>query len=65
MVFDVDSTLIEDEAIELLAERAGKRAEVAAVTERAMRGELDFATSLVQRVAVLEGLPGIEASGRS
>lgn len=57
VVFDVDSTLIEDEAIELLAERAGKRAEVAAVTERAMRGELDFATSLVQRVAVLEGLP--------
>lgn len=57
MVFDVDSTLIEDEAIELLAERAGRRAEVAAVTERAMRGELDFAASLIERVATLEGLP--------
>lgn len=56
MVFDVDSTLIEDEAIELLAARAGKRDEVAAVTERAMRGELDFAQSLIQRVATLEGL---------
>ncbi len=57
MVFDVDSTLIEDEAIELLAERAGKRDEVAAVTERAMRGELDFSESLIERVATLEGLP--------
>lgn len=57
VVFDVDSTLIEDEAIELLAERAGRRAEVAAVTERAMRGELDFAASLIERVATLEGLP--------
>lgn len=57
MVFDVDSTLIEDEAIELLAERAGKRDEVAAVTERAMRGELDFAESLIERVATLRGLP--------
>lgn len=57
MVFDVDSTLIEDEAIELLAERAGKRQEVAAITERAMRGELDFAASLIERVSVLAGLP--------
>lgn len=57
VVFDVDSTLIEDEAIELLAERAGKRVEVAAITERAMQGELDFAASLVERVATLEGLP--------
>lgn len=56
VVFDVDSTLIEDEAIELLAEHAGTRAEVAAVTERAMRGELDFAESLVARVATLAGL---------
>lgn len=56
MVFDVDSTLIEDEAIELLADHAGQRAEVAAITERAMRGELDFAQSLVDRVATLEGL---------
>ena len=57
VIFDVDSTLIEEEVIELLADVAGKRAEVAAVTERAMAGELDFATSLIQRVATLEGLP--------
>ena len=57
MVFDVDSTLIQDEVIELLADVAGKRAEVAEVTERAMRGELDFAASLRERVAVLAGLP--------
>lgn len=57
VIFDVDSTLIEEEVIELLADVAGKRAEVAAVTERAMAGELDFATSLIQRVAALEGLP--------
>ena len=57
VIFDVDSTLIEDEVIELLAEVAGQRAEVAAVTERAMAGELDFAESLLQRVATLAGLP--------
>ena len=57
VVFDVDSTLIEDEVIELLAEVAGKRDEVAAVTERAMAVELDFAQSLIQRVATLAGLP--------
>ena len=56
MVFDVDSTLINDEAIELLAERAGKRQEVAEVTSRAMRGELDFEESLRQRVLTLKGL---------
>ena len=57
VVFDVDSTLINEEAIELLAERAGTREQVAAVTERAMRGELDFAQSLIERVATLAGLP--------
>ena len=57
VVMDVDSTLIQDEVIELLAARAGRRAEVAAVTERAMRGELDFAASLHERVACLAGLP--------
>lgn len=57
MVFDVDSTLIDDEAIELLAARAGKRDEVAQITERAMAGELDFAKSLIERVATLQGLP--------
>ncbi len=57
LVLDVDSTLIEDEVIELIAEHAGVREQVAAVTARAMRGELDFAGSLVERVATLEGLP--------
>ena len=57
VVFDVDSTLINEEAIELLAERAGTREQVAAVTERAMRGELDFAQSLIERVSTLAGLP--------
>jgi phosphoserine phosphatase len=56
VIFDVDSTLIEDEVIELLADVAGKRAEVAAVTERAMAGELDFAESLIERVKSLAGL---------
>ncbi len=57
VVFDVDSTLIEDEVIELLADLAGKRAEVAAITDQAMAGELDFAESLIARVRTLEGLP--------
>jgi phosphoserine phosphatase len=57
VVMDVDSTLIQDEVIELLAAHAGREAEVAAVTEAAMRGELDFAQSLRERVAVLGGLP--------
>lgn len=57
VVFDVDSTLIEDEVIELLAECAGKRSEVAQVTERAMAGELDFTGSLKARVIHLAGLP--------
>ena len=57
IVLDVDSTIIEDEVIELLADAAGSRAEVADVTERAMAGELDFAESLRARVATLEGLP--------
>lgn len=56
-VMDVDSTLIEDEVIELLAERAGTREQVAAVTARAMHGELDFAQSLQERVATLAGVP--------
>ena len=55
--FDCDSTLIQGEVIEMLAAHAGKEAEVAAVTERAMRGELDFAQSLHERVKTLAGLP--------
>lgn len=57
LVMDVDSTLIQQEVIELLADYAGKKDEVAAVTEAAMRGELDFAQSLHARVATLAGLP--------
>ncbi|MBG6238005.1 phosphoserine phosphatase [Mycetocola sp. CAN_C7] len=57
VVLDADSTLIENEVIELLAEEAGSLALVADVTERAMRGELDFADSLRERVATLAGLP--------
>ena len=57
VVMDVDSTLIRDEVIELLAAHAGREAEVHEVTERAMRGEIDFAESLHARVAVLAGLP--------
>ncbi|SHH00928.1 phosphoserine phosphatase [Jatrophihabitans endophyticus] len=56
VVLDVDSTLIQDEAIDVLAERAGVGGEVAAITERAMAGQLDFAESLRARVALLAGL---------
>jgi phosphoserine phosphatase len=57
IVFDVDSTLVQGEVIEKLAARAGREAEVREVTAAAMRGELDFAESLRQRVATLDGLP--------
>jgi phosphoserine phosphatase len=57
VVFDVDSTLIQGEVIEMLAARAGCEDEVREVTEATMRGELDFAESLRRRVAVLAGLP--------
>lgn len=57
VVLDADSTLIRNEVIELLADEAGRRAEVQAATEAAMRGEVDFATSLRSRVAALEGVP--------
>ncbi|UGT41867.1 phosphoserine phosphatase SerB [Nocardia yamanashiensis] len=56
IVFDVDSTLIQGEVIEMLAAHAGVEEEVRQVTEAAMRGELDFAESLRQRVATLAGL---------
>ncbi|MFJ4219305.1 phosphoserine phosphatase SerB [Curtobacterium luteum] len=56
VVLDADSTLLEDEVIELLADAAGTRPQVAAITERAMRGEIDFAASLRERVATLAGL---------
>src|SRR6516165_7816260 len=57
IVFDVDSTLVQGEVIEMLAAHAGAQGKVAAITEAAMRGELDFAQSLQQRVATLTGLP--------
>ena len=55
VVCDVDSTLINDEVIDLLADAAGSGVEVAALTKRAMRGEIDFAEALAQRVATLRG----------
>ena len=57
VVLDADSTLIRNEVIELLADEAGRRDEVQAATEAAMRGEIDFAASLRSRVAALEGVP--------
>lgn len=57
IVMDVDSTLIAGEVIEMLAAHAGVEEEVALITERAMRGELDFEGALRTRVALLEGLP--------
>ena len=57
VVMDVDSTLIQDEVIDLLAREAGCEAAVAEVTARAMAGELDFAESLRERVAALAGTP--------
>lgn len=57
VVMDVDSTLITQEVVELLADHAGTRELVTDVTERAMRGEIDFAESLRERVATLAGVP--------
>ncbi len=57
VVLDVDSTLIENEVIELLAAEAGSLPEVESITFRAMNGELDFEESLRARVATLAGLP--------
>ncbi|WP_251449569.1 phosphoserine phosphatase SerB [Microbacterium sp. Marseille-Q6648] len=57
VVLDADSTLIRNEVIELIADEAGRGEEVAAATEAAMRGEVDFAASLRARVSVLAGVP--------
>ncbi|MGT2910695.1 phosphoserine phosphatase SerB [Streptococcus cameli] len=57
LVMDVDSTLVQEEVIDLLGEEAGVGEKVAAITERAMRGELDFEEALAERVATLKGLP--------
>ena len=56
-VMDVDGTLIEEEVIDLLGREAGCEAEISQITSQAMRGELDFETSLRERVALLKGLP--------
>ena len=56
-VFDFDSTLMDGETIDFFAEVLGFKDEVVAITERAMAGELDFYASLIERVALLKGLP--------
>lgn len=56
LVADMDSTMIGQECIDELADYAGKKEEIAAVTERAMQGDLDFATALRERVLSLDGL---------
>ncbi|MEN9305772.1 MAG: phosphoserine phosphatase SerB, partial [Actinomycetota bacterium] len=56
VLFDVDSTLIEQEVIDLLAKRTPSAQQVADITERAMRGEIDFDQALTKRVALLAGL---------
>jgi len=65
VVVDADSTLLQDEVIELLAEHAGSAARVAEVTERAMRGEIDFGESLRERVATLAGVDEAVCAGVS
>jgi phosphoserine phosphatase len=55
--FDMDSTLIQQEVIDELARRHGVHREVSRITEKAMRGDFDFEESLIQRVAMLKGLP--------
>ncbi|EMC44901.1 phosphoserine phosphatase SerB [Streptococcus mutans] len=57
LVMDVDSTLVQEEVIDLLGDEAGVGQQVADITERAMRGELDFRQALEERVVALEGLP--------
>lgn len=57
VVLDADSTLLRNEVIELIGDEAGRGADVAAATEAAMRGEVDFAESLRSRVSALKGVP--------
>ena len=57
ILFDVDSTLIKQEVIDLLAEKSGHGREVQQITARAMNGEIDFSQALSKRVSLLEGLP--------
>lgn len=60
VVFDMDSTIVDGEVIDAIAKAAGVEAEVSALTERAMRGELDFKAALRERVVMLKGLPVAE-----
>lgn len=57
LISDMDSTMIEQECIDELADKVGLKAHVAAITERAMNGELDFKAALIERVALLNDLP--------
>jgi len=57
LISDMDSTMIHQECIDELADHVGRKAEVSRITERAMNGELDFKAALVERVALLQGLP--------
>lgn len=57
LIADMDSTIIQQECIDEIAEYAGKREEIADITEHAMRGDLDFEAALSERVAMLKGLP--------
>ena len=57
ILFDVDSTLIKQEVIDLLADKSGHGREVQQITARAMKGEIDFSQALSKRVSLLEGLP--------
>lgn len=57
LVMDVDSTLIQEEGIDLLGEEAGVGEKIADITARAMNGELDFKQALDERVSLLKGLP--------
>ncbi len=57
LVADLESTIIENEMLDELADFIGRRSHVAEITRRAMNGELDFATALAERVALLRGLP--------
>jgi len=57
LLADMDSTMIQQECIDELADRLGRRADVAAITEKTMRGDIDFATALRARAAMVAGLP--------
>ncbi|MGT2771773.1 phosphoserine phosphatase SerB [Streptococcus marimammalium] len=57
LIMDVDSTLIQEEVIDQLGKAIGKGEQIASITDKAMRGELDFRQSLENRVSLLEGLP--------